>query len=155
MKEHLFMVRNVHPKEIPLVTGDSAIPAGSLIAVLNGEFVKNGRQMSSVLTRKSYIAKNDPEFIPELKSLIHYLQTDYANGLLFGAAEMRKVCAECGEPFSIKGKNRSAYGFETHTDKYVYFLKCQPDNEHATFMISCYERQALIAADLASADGGI
>lgn len=154
MKERCFMVRNVHPHEVPLAIGEE-VPAGSLIAVLNGEFEKNGRQLSCVLTRKRVVARDDPEFMPELKELVHYLRTDYANGLLFGTAEMQKVCAECGDPFSLKRKKRSAYGFETHSDKYSYFLMCLPDTEKGVFSINCYDRQELINAGLATDDGGI
>lgn len=154
MKERCFMVRNVRPDEIDLVLGEN-VPRGSLIAVLNGEFEKNGRQLTSVLTRKSVIARDDPDFLPELKDLVHYLRTDYANGLLFGAAEMDKVCAMCGDPFTLKGKGRSAYGFETHSEKYCYFLKCMPKTDTGTFTITCYDRQELIAAGLATDDGGI
>ena len=154
MKERRFMVRNVHPHEIPLVIGETNTGV-TPIAILNGSFEKNGRQISTVLTRKNIISRDDPDFMTELKGLIHYLRTDYANGLLFGSAEMQKVCAECGEPFSLKAKNRSAYGFETHTAKFSFFLKCMPDSENGSFVINCYDRLSLISAGLAPADGGI
>lgn len=154
IKERYFMVRNVHPHEIDLVLGKN-VPENGLIAVLNGEFEKSGRQLSSVLTRKSVIARDDPDFLPELKALVHYLRTDYGNGLLAGAAEMSKVCARCGEPFSLKRKACSAYGFETHSEKYSYFLKCMPDSNTGVFVINCYDREALIDAGLAADDGGI
>lgn len=154
MNRRVFMCRNTLPHETPLVLGTDSPEKYGLIATLEGSFDRNGRQTSAILTKKS-MAANNPMFVSEVKELVHYLRTDYANGLLFSSAEMEKVCSACGEGFTLKEKNKKVYGFETHTDDHYYFIKCIPARENSSFRINCYDRRTLIEAGLEKDDGGI
>lgn len=151
--DKFFMCRNAHPHEAPLVLGENAADYG-MIAQLEGGFEKNGRQASAILVKKSKVAQSSL-FVNEMKALMHYLKTDYANGLLYSVSEMQAVCEACGDSFSLVEKGNKVYGFTTHSGNYQFYIKCVPIGEKSRFTINCYNRCALINAGIITCEGDI
>ena len=152
MKKNTFVCRNMHPVENPLVI-DNMCPAG-LIAILRGFYDGKENRMTAVLHKHDKPAANGT-FVRTLQELVHFLQTDYANGLLAAPDKMATVCNSFSEACIGNTGKHKVYGFATHTRDYFFFIKCTPEIQSSPFAIYCYSRATLIAGGVAQDDNAI
>lgn len=145
-----FACRDAFQSELPLLLGEDTNGNYGLVASVNGSFEQAGGKMMAIIDTKSPAATTR-HFRDTLNDLLHYLKTDYANGLLVNAKNMCDLCAAYADEQDFSEKGRKIIGFETHTDTYQFYIKCAPNQqkiEKSRFSIHCYDRKSLLAAGM-------
>ena len=144
MANMVFYLRNTHENERELLFALDDVQASCEIATANGSFDKNKKEPTIILTNHNGKATL-MEFRSDLGNLLHYLKTNYANGLLTSESAMREFCKRTEDIPPVIHNGVPVYGFETHSEQYIYFIGCTPrKGGESTFFIRCYDRQKLI-----------
>lgn len=81
------------------------------------------------------------EFMEELDKIVNYLKSDFEYPLLKNRAEMLLLCIF--NPNQTLQKESNSYGFKIVTEKYSYYLRCNPEKGADNFFCYCYENRRL------------
>ena len=80
---------------------------------------------------------NSPEFKAELNQLIDALRQ---SGPLQDLGSMQKYCWDNGG--KIKGGYQQNYGYIAESEKYLFYLRCNPNRGDYNAYLSCFDKQA-------------
>lgn len=95
----------------------------------------------------------NPEMRSELEELLRQLKC-YGKPLLKSGEAMAEFCRKCFPVAPLRADNCDAYGFVSHSEKYVYYILCcvEENVNESHFYIRCYNRKSLIDAGILQDD---
>ncbi len=121
------------------------------IGHLRGDFDRGGNGFFTSWDDHRKEWKND-EFQAELDDVINELRSgEY--GLLQNRSAMRRYAAQYPES-SFEGNYCTEYGFRAETEKYAFFIRCNPTQGDYNFYCYCYVKEWL-DSHIKSAEKGI